>query len=94
MNTGYKDILAVLFVLFYLIILFLLTSCSGTITVKLTNPEGISNNIEVETARRTLVSIDGAQVTIITGQVAISDETVQALGRTAPQIFQVPFPQQ
>jgi len=67
------------------IMIFLLTgclpACKGLITVRLNNPEGISNDIQVETSRRTLVSIDGAQVTVVTGQVAIDDATVQALGR-------------
>ena len=63
------------------LLLACLPACTGTITVRLINPEGISNDIQVETSRRTLVSIDGTQVTVITGQVAISDETVQALGR-------------
>ena len=58
-----------------------LPACTGTITVKLINPEGISNDIQIETARRTMVAIDGGQVTVVTGQVAIDDATVQALGR-------------
>lgn len=74
----------------YLIILLLLAGCRGTIEIKLTGQGVIEHTIKVETSRRTMVAVDGGQVTIITGQVAINDETVQALGREPAKIITVP----
>ena len=74
----------------YLMILLLLAGCSGTIEIKLTGEGVIEHTIKVETSRRTMVAVDGGQVTVITGQVAINDETVQALGRDTVKIIEVP----
>ena len=73
----------------YLIILLLLVGCRGTIEIKLTGENLIEHTIKVETSRRTMVAVDGGQVTVITGQVAINDETVQALGRDVIKIVEV-----
>ena len=64
-----------------LLLLLLLGACKGTIHLVLTGNNVIEHDITVETSRRTMVAVDGSQVTIITGQVAIDDETVKALGR-------------
>ena len=74
----------------YLILLLLLTGCTGHISVTLTGENTLQHTITVETARRTMVAIDGGQVTVITGQVAIDDATVQALGR---EIVPIIYPQ-
>ena len=86
-NKHIQNIIYLIGMFFMAVLMFLLVGCKGIITVRLNNPEGISNDIQVETSRRTLVSIDGTQVTVVTGQVAIDDATVQALGRTVVPII-------
>ena len=76
--------------LLLLLVVVLLAGCRGTIEIKLTGEGMIEHTIKVETSRRTMVAVDGGQVTVITGQVAINDETVQALGRDAVRIVEVP----
>jgi len=66
-----------------LIILTLsLTSCAAQITIRWTDPEtSIENTIEYTSARQAAITIDQSGVTVITGKVAISDETAQVLIR-------------
>ena len=74
----------------YLILLLLLAGCQAHIEVRLTGQGVIEHTITVDSVRRTMVAVDGGQVTIITGQVLIDDETVQALGREPAKIITVP----
>lgn len=72
-----------------LLLVLLLTGCSGTISIISTSPNGVDNRIEIDTARRTVVALNGGEITVMTGQVAIDDSTVQALGRNAKEIILV-----
>ena len=68
-----------------IIALMVLAGCRAHIEVVTTDPEtGVTDRVTVKSARRTAISTKG--VTVITGQVLINDETVQALGKTAATV--------
>ena len=64
----------------------LLCSCSATIEIKTTDPEtGLVEHIKVESARRTAIST--GDVTVITGQVLIDDDTVKVLAKEVAPVL-------
>ena len=64
----------------FALIVFML-GCKAIIEVRVTDPAtGAANIVHSETSRQQIIQIDGSKVSIVTGKVAISDETVQALG--------------
>lgn len=71
------------------ILVLLLTGCAANIQIITIDPDtGITTNITVESARRTAISTPN--VTVITGQVLINDETVQVLAKEAATTVKVP----
>ena len=64
-----------------LLILLLLTGCAATITITVNDPETGKEltRVEYKSARKALIQIDGTKVDIVTGEVAISQETAQVL---------------
>ena len=68
-----------------LLILLLLTGCAGTIEIRMTDAEtGDVNSFESTTARRQMIKIENGNITVITGQVAIDDNTAVALVSKIP----------
>ena len=58
----------------------LLQGCAGEIVIKWTDPDtNIETSVEYTSARRAAITVSSAGVSIITGQLAINDETVRVL---------------
>jgi uncharacterized cupin superfamily protein len=70
----------------YLALILLLTGCQADLKMTVTDADGsIKCEVTAKTARQiTMAMQDCETATIISGKVAISDETVQALGRKIP----------
>ena len=66
--------------LLLIILLPLLTGCAGKIIIKWTDPTTlVQNSIDYTSMRRAVITIDKDGVAVMTGQIAISDETAQVL---------------
>jgi len=76
-------VLAVFYMALIALTLTLLTSCQAHMSIVMTDQWGTSREITIDSVRRTAIGMSNDEVTIITGQVAINDETVQALGKGA-----------
>lgn len=64
----------------------ILSGCVATINIKVTDPDsGVVTDVNYDSARRVAIAVADGDVTIISGQVLINDETVQALGKDVLQ---------
>ena len=63
-----------------LIILLVLSGCAGHIEIRWTDPVTlVENRVDYTSMRRAVITIDKDGVAVMTGQVAISDETARVL---------------
>jgi len=82
-----KTIAMALVTLSMLALIVFLTGCKAHIEVRVTDPiTGAANTVVSETSRQQVIQVDGSKVSIITGKVAISDATVQALGANVASV--------
>ena len=69
----------------WIIVLLVLAGCQAHIQIDWTDPvTGAANSVVYESARKAAIS--AGPVTIIMGEVAINNETVQILGREAIRV--------
>jgi len=60
----------------------ILAGCTATIGIVITDPEnGVMTDVRYESVRRVAIAVADGDVTIISGQVLINDETVQVLAQ-------------
>ena len=72
-----------------IVLISLLAGCAAEIKMTARGIYGETCETTVTTARRVAISMQGCNgATVISGQVLINDETVQALGSNASEAFQ------
>ena len=68
-------------ILLLILAVFILANCAATIKVRVHDPVtgNLITSVDYNSARKALIRVEGIKVDIVTGEVAISQETAQVL---------------